>query len=924
MWSGLLGEAVRAQVVAEALAQQARAPQAQLGAAAANVDVQQLAGQRPLRADRGEGQLRLALTADHFDLDAGLGPRQSPELGAVARAAQGGGAHRADLLDAEVGAALGVVGEEVERAAHDLGVELAGGADALAQADDVGAVEHDLLAAIVALLQDEQEERVGANIEASGARRSHSDTPRRQDSTLRALNGVVEPTMSLDRRTFLAGAAVTSASLAAANRAARAAAVPARRPNILLIMSDDMGFSDLGCYGGEIRTPNLDRLAAGGLRYSQFYNTARCCPTRASLLTGLYPHQAGVGHMTDNRGLYGYRGQLKENTTTIAEALRGAGYSTYMVGKWHVSRQVHQGGDDRAWPMQRGFERYYGTLTGAGTYYDPGTLCRDHEHISPLTDPHYQPDEPYYYTTALGDNGARFIEQHAAHHPDQPFFFYAAFTAAHWPLHAPEEAIAAYRGRYDDGYEPIRAARLRRVRELGLIDSEMDPAPLVGEWDRVQHKAWEARCMEVYAAQVELLDAAVGRLVAALEASGQLDDTLILFLQDNGACAESIGRDGQATRGDAPTLEPMADDAIRLDVRPTRTRDGWPVLGGPDIMPGPDDTYISYGRNWANVSNTPLREYKHWVHEGGISTPLIAHWPRGLARAGEIEHQPGHLIDIWATCVDLAGAPIPTHRAGLPIPAPEGRSLAPTFTGGEIDREALFWEHEGNRALRVGRWKLVARGPGRRWELYDLPADRGEQHDLALDQPERVAAMAATWERWAQRTHALPWPWRPAWGEPVASSARRFDLRGGDSLNDGEAPDIVQREIVATVEFTHAGGSSGVLVAHGGNQLGYALYVRGGHLEGAVRMTGEQIWATDPAPLAAGAHTAVLRWVRPGRVTVELDGREVARTEVGGLLEEQPVDGLDVGRDTGGAVGRYNAPAAYGGSVERAVIELGD
>jgi arylsulfatase A-like enzyme len=551
-------------------------------------------------------------------------------------------------------------------------------------------------------------------------------------------------------------------------------ALAAPRPNIVLIMSDDMGYSDIGCYGGEIQTPNLDKLAAGGVRFTQFYNTARCCPTRASLVSGLYPHQAGVGHMMEDRGLDAYRGDLNKRCATIAEVLRPAGYGTYAVGKWHVTRHVAPAGPKHNWPLQRGFDRYYGTITGAGSFYDPGTLTRDNTMISPAADKEYQPKQ-YYYTDAISDHAARFIADHHRQTPDKPLFVYAAYTAAHWPMHALEEDIAKYKGRYDGGYEPIRRARFEKAKQLGLITSDCELSAQAGEWNSVENKAWEARCMEVYAAMIDRMDAGIGRIVAELQKTGRLDNTLIFFLQDNGGCAETVGRQPTmgvpAERPDKPPLEPRAADFIDGSVRPMRTRDGYQVRTGPESMPGPYDTFIAYGQGWANVSNSPFREYKHWVHEGGISTPLIVHWPAGITRRGELERQPGHLIDIMATCVDLAGATYPPANTSDVQPL-EGRSLAPTFSGQPIEREAIYWEHEGNRAIRVANWKLVAKGPAGPWELYDIDRDRAEQHDLAAQEPNRVKQMTAQWETWAKRSGAIPWIWQPAYGEPPGSDSR--------------------------------------------------------------------------------------------------------------------------------------------------------
>jgi arylsulfatase len=559
----------------------------------------------------------------------------------------------------------------------------------------------------------------------------------------------------------------------------------AEKPNIILIMADDVGYSDLGCYGGEVETPVLDALAAGGLRFTQFYNTARCCPTRAALLTGLYAHQAGIGHMVDGAGpksgVPAYSGELSRNAVTIAEALKPAGYATYMTGKWHVTKRTRPdgSGDKSNWPCQRGFDRFYGTIHGAGSFFDPTTLARDNVLLSPAADPEYRPAE-YYYTDAISDHAARFITEHAQREAQRPFFLYVAYTAAHWPMHAKEADIAKYKGRYDAGYDAIRNARLEKMKALGLLDDRWQVSPQAGDWARVDNKAWEARCMEVYAAMLDCMDQGIGRIVDALKKNGQFENTLILYLQDNGGCAEGMGRNGPfKARSDAPTLPPLAREFLQPDMIPKQTRDGYPVRQGQGVMPGGPDTFHGYGQAWANVSNTPFREYKHWSHEGGISTPLIAHWPRGLnvnhvgnrtgkftriAKGGPLCHEPLHLIDIMATCVEVAGATYPKlHRENEILPM-EGVSITPALRGGWVLRkEPLFWEHEGNRAIRVGDWKLVSKHPGD-WELYDLAADRTEMHDLARQQPERVREMSAQWDAWALRVGVQSWPLREAEG----------------------------------------------------------------------------------------------------------------------------------------------------------------
>jgi arylsulfatase A-like enzyme len=568
---------------------------------------------------------------------------------------------------------------------------------------------------------------------------------------------------NLTRRSFLKALGV--GAVAWSVPAVPACAASSKRPNILLIMSDDMGFSDIGCYGGEINTPNLDRLAADGIRFTQFYNTARCCPTRASLMTGLYPHQAGVGHMTEDRGFPSYRGDLSRNCVTIPEALRPTGYRTYMCGKWHVTRHTGKDGPKHNWPLQRGYEKFYGTITGAGSFYDPTKLCRDNTLITPLNDPEYKP-ETFYYTDAISDHAAKFIADHARKNADRPFFMYVAYTAAHWPMHALPKDIAKYKGKYDGGYEPIRKARYERMKKLGVIEKRWKLSEQAGNWEAVKNKAWEARCMEVYAAMIDNMDQGIGRIVAELKRQGRLDNTLVLFFQDNGGCAEGFGRGGKGgPRADKPPLPPMDPKAIQTAMVPKQSRDGYPTRRGVGAMPGPADTAIGYGKAWANVSNTPFREYKHWVHEGGIATPLVAHWPAGIREKGKLRHTPSHLIDLMATCVDLSGAVYPKKVKGNDIRPMEGASLAPIFNNKPLAPRAIFWEHERNCAVRVGKWKLVAKkgltrdGVKREaWELYDMEADRSELNDLAGRQPERVSEMAGLYDEYARRANVLPLP----------------------------------------------------------------------------------------------------------------------------------------------------------------------
>ena len=498
-------------------------------------------------------------------------------------------------------------------------------------------------------------------------------------------------------------------------------AADAAKPNIVVILVDDMGFSDLGCYGSEIPTPNLDGLAAGGLRFTQFYNTARCCPTRAALLTGLYSHQTGVGHMVEDKNLPGYRGRLNDQCLTFAEVLKPAGYFTAMTGKWHV------GQNHGVTPWGRGFERSLNAAAG-GFYFGSDSRAKLFLNGEALPSDDVRLPTDWYSTDLWTTFGLKFIDE--AREAKQPFFLYLAHNAPHFPLQAPAEAIAKFRGKYKSGWDALREQRHARQIELGIIDKSWQVAPRPNEvsaWKDVAPEEQDRfdHLMATYAACVHRMDAAIGDLVNGLKQRGVFDSTLILFMSDNGGNAES--GPGGRTKGN-----------------PTQADSDW-----------------FCGESWAHLQNTPFRRYKHFNHEGGISTPLIAHWPATLTKGkgqGRLTHEPGHLIDIMATCVEVCGAKYPTEFHGQPIQPLEGRSLVPAFTGQPIQREALFWEHEGNAAVRVGDWKLVRLGRGGSWELYNLKSDRTEQHNLAAEHPDRVKVLAAKWDAWAQRAHVIPYP----------------------------------------------------------------------------------------------------------------------------------------------------------------------
>jgi arylsulfatase A-like enzyme len=522
------------------------------------------------------------------------------------------------------------------------------------------------------------------------------------------------------------------------------------QPNIIVILADDMGYSDIGCYGSEMRTPNLDSMARNGVRFTQMYNCARCCPTRASLLTGLYPHQAGVGHMINDHGVGpAYQGYLRSDCVTIGEVLQQYGYRTCYSGKWHASPgfpvvgdpMAEPGTDRNPYPLSRGFDRFYGTLAGCGNYYNPHGLMEQDRRIA-------ADSEDFYYTDAITDKACEMISEATA--ASRPFFLHVCYTAPHWPLHARPDEIEVYRDLYRKGWDHFRTARHEELKGQGILSAGWDISPRDTESrdffaDSVARQEWEAMRMAVYAAQVESMDRGIGRILAALQATNSLDNTIVMFLSDNGGCAEFLREDGEDTSWPG---------FYTHTARPGQTC----TVGNTEgLMPGPNTTFMSYDLPWANLSNTPFRLYKHWVHEGGIATPLVVQWPRA-AKKGAIVDTPAHVIDIMATCVDAAGGTYPSVYHGVDITPMEGESFLPAVKGDGRERDRpLFWEHEGNRAVRDGGWKLVRRHPGT-WELYNMTNDRTELHDLADREPNRRDMLAARYEDWAARCGVLDWP----------------------------------------------------------------------------------------------------------------------------------------------------------------------
>ena len=530
-----------------------------------------------------------------------------------------------------------------------------------------------------------------------------------------------------------------------------------QRPNIIIILADDMGFSDIGCYGGEIKTPNIDFLANKGLRFSQFYNDSRCCPTRASLLTGLYSHKAGIGNMSFEQQRPGYRGYLTENTITLAELLKLGGYKTGMVGKWHVAqtKPLADKNEHLAWlnhqkekgdfapveqyPTSRGFDKYYGTIWGVVNYFDPFSLVNG-------TEPVKNVPENYYYTDAINDTASAYIREFSK--SKQPFFLYVAQTAPHWPLQALPQDIKKYEETYKAGWDVIREQRYKKMIEQGLFpgDKNILSARYKGalKWEDNPDKDWDAYAMAVRAAMIDRMDQGIGRIIKTLRETGELENTLILFLSDNGASCD-----------DAQDYGPGLD-------RPGETRSGKPIVYpvNKKVLPGPETTFASTDTMWSNVANTPFRYWKMESYEGGICTPMIAYWPKGLkAKKGSVTTQVGHVIDFMATVQELAGVNYPKEYKGNAITPTDGVSLLPILKDEKgKGHDYLFFEHVRGRAVRKGDWKLVSLGEKRGWELYNLKNDRSETNDLAAQFPDLVGELKTKWMEWANSHKVFPKP----------------------------------------------------------------------------------------------------------------------------------------------------------------------
>lgn len=716
---------------------------------------------------------------------------------------------------------------------------------------------------------------------------------------------------------------------------------PNDAPNIVFVLVDDVGFSDIGCFGGEINTPNLDLLASEGVRFTNFHVNPMCSPTRASLLTGLNCHSAGMGHIAqDDPGFPGYRAEIADNVSTAAEILRAAGYATLMVGKWHLCRDsdMSAGGPQHGWPCQRGFDRFYGILEAFTNLHQPHRLIEDNH----VVDVDVWPDN-YFLTDDLTDKAIRMIRERGASRPGQPFFLYMAHPAAHAPLLAKADDIATYCDTYNQGWDNIRVQRHARQIELGIIpvgtplpQRNYEPGDDVQAWDDLSddERTLYARYMAVYAAMVDEIDQSVGRLRAALEESGEWENTIVVFLSDNGA-----SREGEATGttnyfahlGVGDNKNNVALDLSRLE-----------DIGGPQTMP-------HYPRGWAMASNTPFRLYKRNTYAGGHQVPCVWSWPKGLSdSAGSIRAQYGHCIDVLPTVLALAGLDTPLHRNGVVVKPMNGASLAGVLRDahhGEV-RAEQYYELEGHRGFYRDGWEVVTNRQPRTkfsdadWELYNLRADPTEVSNLAADQPDRVADLAAGFHEAAMANQVYPldegsgWRWivRPphddVFHEPVTIWSGTPTL---ERIRSGNL--VWQRTCVITIDVTVASDSRGVLVAHGDQGGGYAVEVDNDELW-FVHNDGHGSTTRASAGVAtAGRHSVVVTLGAPGGgrwiVAIAVDGEhrlnDLERTM---LWPMAPFSGIDIGIDRGSPVDwkRYLVEGAFAfrGSVHSVRYEPGE
>lgn len=703
------------------------------------------------------------------------------------------------------------------------------------------------------------------------------------------------------------------------------------RPNVLVVLFDDVGFSDLGCYGSEIATPTIDRLAASGIRYSGFHTTAMCSTTRAALLTGRNHHNVGVGCLANfDAGLPGYRGKISREAGTLAELLDPHGYRCYLTGKWHVTPLTETGatGPYDGWPLQRGFHRFYGFLDAETDQYAP-ELVYDNHHV----DPPGTFEDGYHLSADLADKTVEFLRDHRFGVPDEPWLAWLAFGACHAPHQAPRDLIDRYEDVFSRGWDVARQERLARQVRMGLVPSGTELPP---RNERVQ--AWEnhsadeqrvfARLQAAYAAMLHHADQQLAKVVAFLEETAQLDDTMVLVLSDNGASQEG------GPSGFVNAMGPFNAQPEPIEAK----------LAALDSVGGPG-THSNFPWGWAMAANTPLRRYKQNTHGGGIRDPLVVSWPAGIRSRGEVRHQFCHAVDVVPTILDVLGAEPPAEVRGVPQLAMDGASMRSTFDDAEAPppKDVQYFEMFGHRGIWKDGWKAVAYHPpgtpfeDDTWELYRLDEDFAENHDRAAAEPGRLEELQAEWWRQAEDNKVLPLDDRFA--ERFAENAERhragrthYELWAGlGHVPTDAAPDLRSRSYTITVEILEPG--DGVLVAHGDETSGYSLHVQDGHVVHDLSVGGHHDVVRATRPLPDGPCTVTFRLERgetflgraPGRGTISVDGEECGSFETDGIFVVTiSWSGLDVGRDRASPVGAYEAPNEFTGRIRRVVFDLDD
>ncbi len=701
---------------------------------------------------------------------------------------------------------------------------------------------------------------------------------------------------------------------------------PAGAPNIVVILFDDVGLSDFGCYGSPIETPAIDEIAARGLRYSGFHTTAMCSTTRSALLTGRNHHSVGMGCLANfDSGYPGYRGKICREAGTLPEMLKPHGYNSYMVGKWHVTPLDETGptGPHDGWPLGRGFDHYYGFMDAETDQYAP-ELVRDN---TPVTPPGTY-ETGYHLTEDLTDEAIRYVADHVADKPDKPFLLWLAYGACHAPHQAPQDLILKYDALFQDGWDAERDRRLARMIEMGLVPAGTTIPPrndFVGPWDDLDADAKRLFCrlQGAYAAMLDQADRNIARLTRFLDTAGLTDDTLILILSDNGASQEGLGYGFVNAMGPYNMRpETIAEKIARID-----------DIGGPD-------THSNFPLGWAMAANTPVRRYKQNTHGGGIRDPLVVSWPNRLPARGEVRHQFAHAVDLVPTLLELIGINTPESVAGVPQMPLEGVSFAASLTDAAAPERDTpqYFEMFGHRGIIHRGWKAVAFHPpgtpyaSDKWELFNLAEDFAETNNLAEQHPEKLEELIDLWWQEAEAHQVLPLDDRfgPRFAENAArrlGDRRVFTFhKGMGHIPTDTAPDLRARSYRIEAHATIADGDEGVLIAHGDATCGYSLYLKDGRLHYDVNV-GEHQFVTSDAPVPAGKHvlSAHLAHGAPGKAELRCDGERIGGGDIRfGFVNFISWSGLDIGHDRSSPVSHYAAPFAFTGDLAKVVVTIED